>query len=172
MRHRVGPSGTADEDARQSWLAKVQFVVGMRQPLREVTFALQARDLRLPDCGRMLPAMETEPPYRIGMNRPVRDHQVRFDRSELSLILSIYGRMVALGEWRDYGISHLSDVAIFSIFRRTADMPLYRVEKRPKLAQRQGAYAVIGMDGRVLKRGQDLRRVLGVLERKLIRVVS
>ncbi|MEM9009699.1 MAG: DUF2794 domain-containing protein [Pseudomonadota bacterium] len=106
------------------------------------------------------------------MNRPVRDHQVRFDRSELSLILSIYGRMVALGEWRDYGISHLSDVAIFSIFRRTADMPLYRVEKRPKLAQRQGAYAVIGMDGRVLKRGQDLRRVLGVLERKLIRVVS
>ena len=97
---------------------------------------------------------------------------VAFDRKELSTILSIYGRMVAAGEWRDYGISHLKDVAIFSVFRRTAEHPIYRIEKRPKLRLRQGLYAVIAMDGQVLKRGHDLRSVLRVLERKLIRVVE
>ena len=98
--------------------------------------------------------------------------QVAFHRTELALLLSIYGRMVAAGEWRDYGISHLRDVAVFSIFRRAAEHPLYRIEKRPKLARAQGAYAVIGMDGHVLKRGHDLRRVLRVLERKAIRAVT
>ena len=86
--------------------------------------------------------------------------------------MSIYGRMVAAGEWRDYGISALKDAAIFSVFRRTAEQPLYRIEKRPKLSARQGAYCVIGMDGRILKRGHDLKTVLRVLERKLIRVVD
>ncbi len=80
--------------------------------------------------------------------------------------------MVAAGEWRDYGISCLREVAVFSIFRRAAEHPLYRIEKRPKLRQRQGQYAVIGMDGQVLKRGHDLRQVLRVLERKLIRAVE
>jgi hypothetical protein len=98
--------------------------------------------------------------------------QVRFDRSELSAILSIYGRMVAAGEWRDYGLSCLREVAVFSIFRRTAEHPLYRIEKRPKLRGRQGQYAVVGMDGQVLKRGNNLKAVLGVLERKLIRAVN
>jgi hypothetical protein len=98
--------------------------------------------------------------------------QVSFDRAELSAVLSIYGRMVAAGEWRDYGISCLRDVAVFSIFRRTAEHPLYRVEKRPKLRSRQGQYAVVGMDGQILKRGNDLKAVLGVLERKLIRAVN
>lgn len=98
--------------------------------------------------------------------------QVAFDRRELSAILSVYGRMVAAGEWRDYGISCLSDVAIFSVFRRTAEHPLYRIEKRPKLRNRQGMYAVVGMDGQILKRGADLKAVLRVLERKLIRVVN
>jgi hypothetical protein len=98
--------------------------------------------------------------------------QVAFDRSELSLILSVYGRMVAAGEWRDYGISHLREVAVFSVFRRTAENPLYRIEKRPKLRAKQGLYAVIGMDGRVLKRGQNLKSVLMVLELKLIRAVK
>jgi hypothetical protein len=98
--------------------------------------------------------------------------QVAFDRKELGHILTLYGRMVAAGEWRDYGISHLSDVAVFSIFRRTAEHPIYRVEKRPKLRERQGQYAVIGMDGRILKRGNDLPAVLRVLERKLIRAVA
>ena len=98
--------------------------------------------------------------------------QVAFQRVELSVILSLYGRMVAAGDWRDYGISCLRDVAIFSIFRRTAEYPLYRIEKRPKLRNRQGQYAVIGMDGHVIKRGSDLKIVLRVLERKLIRAVE
>jgi hypothetical protein len=97
--------------------------------------------------------------------------QVAFQRTELNIILTLYGRMVAAGEWRDYGISCLSERAVFSIFRRTAEHPLYRIEKVPKLRNRQGMYAVIGMDGQVLKRGQDLRTVLRVLERKLIRPV-
>ncbi|MEM1346586.1 MAG: DUF2794 domain-containing protein [Pseudomonadota bacterium] len=95
-----------------------------------------------------------------------------FDRRELGLILNVYGRMVALGEWRDYAISHQRERAVFSIFRRTAEHPIYRIEKCPKDARRQGAYSVVGMDGRILKRGQDLRQVLRVLERKLIRAVE
>lgn len=98
--------------------------------------------------------------------------QVAFDRRELSVIMSLYGRMVAAGEWRDYGISCLQELAVFSIFRRTAENPLYRVEKRPKLRNRQGQYAVVGIDGQILKRGHDLKTVLRVLERKLIRVVD
>lgn len=98
--------------------------------------------------------------------------QVAFDRREMSVIMSLYGRMVAAGEWRDYGISCLRDLAVFSIFRRTAEHPLYRIEKDPKLRLKQGQYSVIGMDGRILKRGSDLRAVLRVLERKLIRAVD
>lgn len=98
--------------------------------------------------------------------------QVAFQRNELGVILSLYGRMVAAGEWRDYGISCLREVAVFSVFRRTAEHPLYRIEKRPKMQSKQGQYSVIGMDGQILKRGQDLRTVLRVLERKLIRSVE
>ncbi len=98
--------------------------------------------------------------------------QVMFDRAELSIILTLYGRMVAAGEWRDYGISSLRDCAVFSVFRRTAENPLYRIEKHPRLRTRQGMYAVVGMDGQILKRGHDLRAVLRVLERKLIRPVD
>jgi len=98
--------------------------------------------------------------------------QVSFDRRELGAILTLYGRMVACGEWRDYGISCLRDMAVFSVFRRTAETPLYRIEKRPKLRAKQGIYAVVGMDGHVLRRGHDLAAVLRVLERKLIRPVE
>ena len=80
--------------------------------------------------------------------------------------------MVAAGEWRDYGMSFLRDVAVFSVFRRTAEVPLYRIEKRPKLRNKQGMYAVIGTNGQVLRRGHDLKAVLRVLERKLIRAVD
>lgn len=80
--------------------------------------------------------------------------------------------MVATGEWRDYGISCLREVAVFSIFRRTAEMPLYRIEKRPRLRAKQGMYAVLGVNGQVLRRGHDLKAVLRVLERKLIRAVD
>lgn len=95
-----------------------------------------------------------------------------FDRHELGAIMGLYGRMVAAGEWRDYGLSFLKDLAVFSVFRRTAENPLYRIEKRPKLRGKQGMYAVIGMDGQVLKRGADLRTVLRVFDRKLIRAVE
>jgi hypothetical protein len=104
--------------------------------------------------------------------RDTGPEQVAFHRTELQPILSLYGRMVAAGEWRDYGISNLRDVAVFSVFRRTAENPLYRIEKRPRLRLKQGQYAVIGMEGQVLKRGNDLRQVLRVLERKLIRAVE
>ena len=97
---------------------------------------------------------------------------VSFNRAELSLILGVYGRFVAAGEWRDYGISHLRDHAVFSVFRRAAEHPLYRIEKRPALAQRQGAYSVLAMDGRIEKRGRDLGMVLRVFDRKLIRAVG
>ncbi|SDD25932.1 Protein of unknown function [Paracoccus isoporae] len=98
--------------------------------------------------------------------------QIAFDRAELGIILSVYGRMVAAGEWRDYAMAFLREVAVFSIFRHSAETPIYRVEKRPKLRQAQGMYAVIGMDGRILKRGHDLRQVLRVFDRKLIRAVD
>ncbi len=97
---------------------------------------------------------------------------VAFDRKELGIILTLYGQMVAAGEWRDYGISHLRDLAVFSVFRRTAEHPLYRIEKRPKLRHKQGMYAVVAMDGQILKRGGDLKTVLRVLEKKLIRAVT
>ena len=97
---------------------------------------------------------------------------VAYHRKELGVILGLYGRMVATGEWRDYGISCLREVAVFSIFRRTAEHPIYRIEKRPKLADKQGKYSVVGMDGRILTRGHDLRTVLRVLERKLIRAIT
>ncbi len=100
------------------------------------------------------------------------EDRVAFDRQELSVILTLYGRMVAAGEWRDYGISCLRDVAVFSVFRRTAEVPLYRIEKRPRLRGRQGMYALVGADGQVMKRGHELRAVLRDLERRLIRAVD
>lgn len=98
--------------------------------------------------------------------------QVSFDRRELNAILSVYGRMVAMGEWRDYGIAALRDAAVFSVFRRTAETPLYRIEKRPKLRTRQGMFAVISAEGLVLRRGHDLATVLRVFDRKMIRPVD
>ena len=98
--------------------------------------------------------------------------QIAFHRTELNVILSLYGRFVAAGEWRDYGISHLKGVAVFSVFRRAAEQPMYRIEKRPSLRMKQGQYIVLGMDGQILKRGNDLRQVLRILERKLIRAID
>lgn len=92
---------------------------------------------------------------------------VAFDRHELSEILKVYGRMVAAGEWRDYAIDTLADRAVFSIFRRSTEVPLYRVEKNPKLARRQGAYAVISQTGVILKRGTDLSRVIRVIDKSV-----
>jgi hypothetical protein len=87
-----------------------------------------------------------------------------FDRQELSAILSVYGRKVAAGEWRDYAIDIGRDKAVFSVFRRASEVPLFRIEKAPKLARKQGAYSVMAPAGLILKRGHDLVRVLSVLE--------
>ena len=169
-----------------SWLAVFE----------ERSFWVGLRVISCQKCGRV--ANGAAPRQSVAMNvttfspfkaaRRVPD-VTAFHRSELGLILGLYGRMVAAGEWRDYGISSLrvvskvrqgcqrcrtAQVAVFStaFFRRSTENPLYRVEKRPKLRDRQGQYAVIGVDGQVLKRGHDLKLVLRVLERKLIRAVK
>lgn len=116
--------------------------------------------------------MQTPTPFPGNGSASGQSQQVTFDRRELGTIMGLYGRMVAAGEWRDYGMSFLKDVAVFDVFRRTAEQPLYRIEKRPALRQKQGQYSVIGMDRQILKRGQDLKTVLRVLERKLIRAVD
>ncbi|MFG1402196.1 DUF2794 domain-containing protein [Xanthobacter sediminis] len=106
----------------------------------------------------------------IGLSRapaPAAVARVTFDRRELDRILDLYGRMVALGEWRDYALDFMKDKAVFSIFRRAMDVPLYQIEKDPRLARRQGAYAVVSQTGLILKRGHELPRVLAVLERPL-----
>jgi hypothetical protein len=97
--------------------------------------------------------------------------EVRFDRREINAILGVYGRKVAAGEWRDYAIDHRRGEAVFSIFRRTSEVPLYRIVKNPQLARRQGAYAVLSVGGQILKRGHDLNQVLFALDRgpKLVR---
>ena len=97
---------------------------------------------------------------------------VFFERPELDSILRFYGRMVATGEWRDYAMDALPDRALFSIYRRASEAPLYQIEKRPEEARRQGAYCVRATDGRILRRGHDLARVLAVLEPRHMRVVT
>ena len=92
---------------------------------------------------------------------------VTFNRLELNRILNLYGRMVADGEWRDYAIDFLKDKAVFSIFRRASEVPLYRIEKDPRLARKQGAYSVVSAGGLILRRGHDLDRVLLAIDRKL-----
>lgn len=92
---------------------------------------------------------------------------ISFNRQELNQILNVYGRKVASGEWRDYAIDTLREKAVFSVFRRTSECPLYRIEKAPRLARRQGAYSVIAATGLILKRGHDLARVLRTLDKGL-----
>lgn len=92
---------------------------------------------------------------------------VTFTRSELNEILKLYGRKVASGEWRDYAIDLLGDQAVFSIYRRASEVPMFRVVKRPELARKQGAFSVIAATGLIMKRGHDLARVLRVLDKGL-----
>ncbi len=108
-----------------------------------------------PESSAAYPASRTQPA------------QIAFDRRELNQILNVYGRKVADGEWRDYAIDTLRDRAVFSVFRRASEVPIYRIEKTPKLARRQGAYSVIAATGQILKRGHDLARVLRVLDKGL-----
>lgn len=101
-----------------------------------------------------------------------RPGRIFFERRELERLLRLYGRMVAAGEWRDYAIDGLVDAATFSVFRRAAEQPLYRVEKRPALARKQGAWAVIGEGGMVLRRGHDLEQVLRFFDKGRFKVVD
>lgn len=101
-----------------------------------------------------------------------RPSQIGFDRHELTHILNLYGRMVAAGKWKDYAIDLGKDAAIFSCFRRAAERPEYRIEKRPELRNRQGMWALVGEGGSVLKRGHELGPVLAPVERKLLKIVS
>jgi hypothetical protein len=98
--------------------------------------------------------------------------QVTFERRELDRILRLYGRKVAAGEWRDYAIDFLKDRAVFSVFRRASEVPIYRIEKSPRLLRRQGAYSVISATGLIMRRGHELDRVLHVLDRSLSLVAS
>ncbi|MFL6733226.1 MAG: DUF2794 domain-containing protein [Sphingomicrobium sp.] len=104
----------------------------------------------------------------------VRDRKptTAFDRKELTRILDLYGRMVAAGHWRDYAISMEAEVASFAAFRRATERPEVRIEKRPALRAKQGAFALISEHGLVLKRGHDLNAVLAPLERRLMRLVA
>ena len=113
---------------------------------------------------------ETEPSQSFGGGTapsaaPV--NQVTFDRRELDRILNLYGRMVAAGEWRDYAIDFLKDRAVFSVFRRSSEMPIYRIEKSPKLARRQGAYSVVSATGLIVRRGHELDRVLRSIDKSV-----
>ena len=99
-------------------------------------------------------------------------NQVPFDRAELSRILDLYGRMVAAGEWRDYAMDFTRDFAAFSAFRRAAERPQARIEKRPALRGRQGMWTLFGEHGQVLKRGHELAGVLAPVERRLLKAVG
>lgn len=120
-------------------------------------------DLR--DTGRPVPRMEDQ-------GAQPRLPVTVFDRRELSAILNVYGRMVAAGEWRDYAIDWLKDAAVFSVFKRASENPVFRIEKRPKLRAKQGAFAVLGQAGQVLKRGHDLKQVLRLFDAKLIKAIE
>ncbi len=104
------------------------------------------------------------------MRAPVPASEVTFSRRELDRILSLYGRKVAAGEWRDYALDFLRERALFSIYRRNSERPLYIVEKSPRLRNRQGQFMVSAMDGRLLKRGHALETVLRVLDPRLVLV--
>jgi Protein of unknown function (DUF2794) len=115
---------------------------------------------------------ETEPGQLHGGEAPGASplapaSRVTFDRRELNRIFGLYGRKVAAGEWRDYAIDFLKDRAVFSVFRRASEVPIYRIEKSPKLARRQGAYSIISATGLVVRRGHELDRVLRAIDKSL-----
>jgi hypothetical protein len=116
---------------------------------------------------------DTDPSQSHGGADPLRApaaaplNQVTFSRPELKRILDLYGRKVAAGEWRDYAIDFLKDRAVFSVFRRTAETPLYRIEKTPRLSRRQGVYSVVAASGMVLRRGHELDPVLRAIDKTL-----
>src|ERR1700687_4401765 len=119
---------------------------------------------------------ETEPSQSQGggaaLSASAPAYRVTFNRRELDRILGLYGRKVASGEWRDYAIDFLKDRAVFSVFRRSSEVPIYRIEKNPRLARRQGAYSVISATGLIVRRGPELDRVLRALDRSFSVITS
>ena len=112
----------------------------------------------------------SEPRGGESANRPLPsapDNRVTFSRRELDRILRLYGRKVAAGEWRDYAVDFLKDRAVFSVFRRSSEVPIYRIEKNPRLERRQGAYSVISATGLIVRRGHELDRVLHAIDKRL-----
>ena len=116
--------------------------------------------------------MSVDYPFPPAPSAAPRTGAVFFERRELDRILRLYGRMVAAGEWRDYAIGCSDEVAIFAVFRRTGETPLYRIEKRPALAKRQGAWAVISQNGVILRGGRELEAVRGVFDTRRFKVVD
>lgn len=127
----------------------------------------EARSEPIP--ARRLRVVPAPPPLQA--SSPPAPPIVTFDRHELGAILNLYGRKVAAGEWRDYAIDFGRQTAVFSIYRRASEVPLYRIEKDPRLARKQGVYAVIAAGGLIMKRGSDLARVIAVLD-KSVRLVG
>src|ERR1700676_3887056 len=123
----------------------------------------------MPPGRRRMTFGETDPSEMRGgeVRVPTPANQVTFSRRELDRILGLYGRKVAAGEWRDYAIDFLRDRAVFSVFRRASEVPIYRLETNPKLARRQGAYTIVSSTGLIVRRGHDLDRVLRVLDKSL-----
>lgn len=127
-------------------------------------------------------AQDSQPAQKAGLSEksssrnPAKANQApqitNFTRAELNAVLRVYGMGISKGLWRDYAIDYLKDAAVFSIFRRSGEHPLYRIEKRPKLQKKQGAFSVVTQTGQILKRGQDLNQTLRILERKFWRIVE
>ncbi|MGI9405578.1 MAG: DUF2794 domain-containing protein [Hyphomicrobiaceae bacterium] len=120
-----------------------------------------------PDCTGAKVTHFSTTAARTGSRPAAFTPPICFNRHEINRIMNVYGRKVAQGEWRDYAIDMLKDRAVFSVFRHASEFPLYRIEKNPKLARRQGAYSVIAPTGHILKRGRDLAQVLRVLDKQL-----
>ena len=118
---------------------------------------------------------EVDPSQSLGGGSPALRTpapQVTFSRREINRILDLYGRKVSAGEWRDYAIEFLKDRAVFSVFRRASEVPIYRIEKSLKMARRQGAYSVISATGLIVRRGHELDRVLRAIDRSQLAVVN
>ena len=111
-------------------------------------------------------------PFSTSQHSKAQVANIFFERAEFEAILNIYGKMVASGHWKDYAISGSKDEAVFAVFQKASERPIYRITKTPSLRHKQGAYAIIGSQGQVLKRGQELRQVLKHFDKKLIKLVQ
>ena len=146
---------------------RVSACTGLNFPKAAVIMKLPLQEAQLSETDAIVLPLARKAGGGSHLPEAPRRSAIAFDRRELSQILNVYGRKVASGEWRDYAIDMLREKAVFSVFRRASETPLYRIEKAPKLARRQGAYSVIAATGLILKRGHDLARVLRALDKGL-----